>query len=286
METLLNSIKNNQHASSAFPGQFSDWDLYGSPLRPCPQDIEFLTQYVMRWRKTHQAQSVKSILLGVTPEIAQAFSREHDELIAIDLSQKMIANTWPGNTENRKAIEGSWFDLPVQDNSVDIIFGDGILSIIDFPSSTIKLIKETRRVLKKDGALLLRCFCRPDKKESITEILSDLHANKIGSFHAFKWRIMMAFYAENPAHGIAVHKSWEWFQQEFSDERAFSINTGWPTQVIDTMRVYQNNPSIYTYPSIDEISAKIRPYFECVNVEYGDYELADRCPTITLKPLK
>ena len=279
-------MKNNKNLSPTFPGQFSDWNLYGSPLRPCHQDIAFLNNYLMQWRQNYQRSSIQSILLGVTPEIAEAFSKDKDQLTAVDISKKMIEKTWLGDTPNRTAIEGSWFNLPSKDNAVDVVLGDGILSIINFPTDTMKLIKEAHRVLKKDGTLLLRCFCRPSQKESPTQVLSDLKAKKIGSFHAFKWRLMMALHEDDPINGIAVTKAWDWFHTTFPNEADFSSMTGWPIQVIDTIRVYQNNPSVYSFPSTKEINAEISQYFECVNIEYGDYELADRCPTITLKPLK
>ena len=77
------------------------WDRLGPPLRP-HQDVVAAIETLLADHAKHV------LLLGVTPEFADLGAR----LTAIDHSEQMIANVWPGDTQDRHAERGDWLALP------------------------------------------------------------------------------------------------------------------------------------------------------------------------------
>src|SRR5882672_9349287 len=108
------------------------WRLIGAPLRPSAPDIEYLRDSAGRLLGTGTPLRT-ALLLGVTPEIAEMVWEPPLQLVAVDKSEGMVRGVWPGDTSTRRARVGDWLALDLAEAPFDIVMGDGVFSIFDYP---------------------------------------------------------------------------------------------------------------------------------------------------------
>jgi SAM-dependent methyltransferase len=271
------------------------WNLLGSPLRPCAEDMRLMQNCFGNWhdayRSVQSPTQLKALLLGVTPEIAAQNWGVPVDLTAVDISQAMINSVWPGDTPARRALCADWLELPnyglartVAEHAFDMILADGVFVLLDYRTGHEKLARSVQRCLKSDGLFLVRPFLRPTVVEPWENIFAELWGKRIGSFHAFKWRLLMSLQGDDVRQGVAVVKAWEKYHGQVSSHAHLAEVTGWPVEVIETIDAYQNSPTVYTFPSMDELIEIVSPYLLCTGQETGRYELAERCPMLSFKP--
>lgn len=271
-----------------FDRHAQNWELLGSPLRPCAEDLRLMRDSFTRWykacRPAHSAAPLKALLLGVTPEIAAQDWGVPVELTAMDISQEMIAAVWPGNTPARRALCADWLDMPVAGHDSDMLLADGVFTLLDYPAGYEDLAHAVQRCLKQDGLFLLRAFCRPLATETVASIFDDLWSKRIGSFHVFKWRLAMAIQGDDVCRGVAVAEVWETYHANVIGHEHLAQATGWPIEAIATMDAYRDSEAIYTFPSMNELIEAVAPWLACMHHETGSYELAERCPLLCFEP--
>lgn len=260
----------------------AQWSRIGPPLRPCPEDLALMRELVARYA-AEPGRSSDGLLLGVTPEIATQDWGSPMRLLAADNSYAMVASTWPGNTPLRSAICADWLRLPLRQASFDVVLADGSLSTQVFPDGYEKLGGVLANCLKPGGMFIVRAFCRPPVAESVDEVFTDLRQRRIGSFHAFKWRLAMAVQGVNPAQGVRLADIWDAYLQHVPDHGAMAAISGWPVGTIATIDVYRGSPARYTFPSQEETASALARHFAWVDSKTGSYELADRCPLLAFK---
>ncbi len=70
------------------------------------------------------------------------------------------------------------------------MIGDGAVNCVRYPDGLQELAWSVRRVLRAEGALLLRCFVQPAHPEDPGDVMEQIAA--CSSFHHFKMRLLMA----------------------------------------------------------------------------------------------
>src|SRR5262249_48442560 len=152
-------------------------------------------------------------LWGVTPELTAMPLPEGTDFMSVDRSWAMIDKFRPGLRQAKaRAVCGDWRRLPLRGGSRDIIIGDGCFSMVKYPGDYRALARSLRHLLSQAGICAFRFFLRPTPAVSITDVVADLRAGRIGSFHVFKRRAGIAL-QESAEQGIAVRAIWEWWEQ-------------------------------------------------------------------------
>ena len=261
------------------------WNLLGSPLRPCAEDVcafrEMLTAETDLFRT---AERKRVWLLGITPEIAAARWLQDLDLLAVEHARAMIEAVWPGDTDRRQAICANWLHAPFADESFDLVIGDGCLTVVDFPDGLSRLLASVRRCLRPDGSLILRLFCRPDVAETPDAVITALHSGGIGSFHAFKWRLAMALQGMADAPDVAVGAVWQAWREARIDARELAEARGWLPEQVGTIEFYRGSAARYNFMRFDDTIRHLRRAgFDLVATRIGSYELAERCPHVLLR---
>lgn len=258
------------------------WRWLGSPLRPAPEDIEFVERAVFEWYDRAHPRSVRALLLGVTPELALMEWPAHTRLTAVDRSAPMIGAVWPGAALGQPAVRGVWTSLPLAARSQHVAVGDGCLVLLA-AREYAAFFSELGRVLTRGGLLVLRVFLRPETPEPVSAVLNDLARGRIASVHAFKWRLAMALHGGLEA-GVLLSAIWEAAQPALADAAGLERRLGWPREAIGTLEAYRGSATRYTFPTLDEARAALAPYFEESSYHAPEYELGERCPTLVLRP--
>jgi SAM-dependent methyltransferase len=236
---------------------------------------------VAEWHAEGSRNGLRALLCGVTPEIASMAWPNDTELLAIDQSEAMMRLVWPGDIAGWRRVErGDWLRLPQPDEWFDLIVGDGCFSCMDYPDGYRALAASLHRVLKKQGLLLMRFFVRPNEREKPQAVFTDLLANRIGSFSAFRWRLTMAL-QEDPRDGVRAGDVWQALRDAGIDWDALVARTRWPAEA---MHAIVNDDSRFSFPALGEVLMTLSDHFAATAVHVAQYELAERCPTVIFRP--
>ena len=259
-----------------------DWDLLGTPLRPAAEDVAIYERAVAAWQAGH-ARGPRALLLGVTPEIATMGWPRGTQLVAIDRSAAMIAWVWPARArEHGAAVRGDWLNLPLADASQDVVIGDSPLHQ-RYPHEQRAALQSFHRVLSRDGLLVVRYFCAPDRAEDPKQVFDDLLAGRIGSFHAFKWRLAMAL-QRSAEEGVAWGAIWDAWHAWVRDPEAMMRARRWPVAQLRTIDVYQGASARISFPTYAEAKALLAETFDPAQTIVPGYELGERCPIVIARP--
>lgn len=255
----------NPHWQSMAQG----WNRLGSPLRPCPEDVE-------NFRTALDEMPGRCLLLGVTPELAQLSA----QLVALDNSADMIRALWP---QDKRAILGDWLAMPFEDAAFDHVIGDGCPVLLDHPLQHACFFAEAARVLKPGGRLLLRAFVGAEQTETPEQVCAMALAGEICGFHAFKWRLSMALAGHAPDYTFPIAQTLATCERLLPDRTRLAAATGWRMQDIATIDFYRGSTARYSYPPLHALLATLPLELHCSELLYGRYELAERCPLLVLE---
>jgi ubiquinone/menaquinone biosynthesis C-methylase UbiE len=220
------------------------------------------------------------LLLGVTPELADLST----QLVAIDNSAAMIQALWLPGRARRSVVQGDWLAMPFADQMFDAIIGDGSLVLLSCPMQYEQLFQHLRRVVRPNGKIVIRVFVSPEQTETCADVFAAVRSGRIGSFHAFKWRLAMAMAAESADRHVHVAEVYAVFSRLFLDRTTLAKATGWSLADMATIDAYQDSLARYSYPTLLQVRQIFSRWFRELGVEHGSYELAERCPILILEP--
>lgn len=259
-----------------------EWKHFGSPLRPCDEDIQHMEKVIASEYNTQQ--QIKAQLCGVTPEIASMNWPAGTYVTAIEQSQEMIQEVWPGNIAGKRvAIQGDWLSPPSTNNQNDIIIGDGCFISVSYPDGYERLSATLANVLKENGLFIMRFFTQLEEKESTEQVISELLQGNIGSFHAFKWRLAMSL-QQSSQQGVKLHDIYSVWRAAAIDTSTLILQTGWSEEEIETIGLYQNKQNRFAFATLHEIIETFKHHFRQESIYFPQYELGERCPIITFRP--
>jgi SAM-dependent methyltransferase len=244
------------------------WFELGPPLRPAPADVAAF-QRVIDVRVPERA-----VLLGLTPEIALCSWPRGSELALLDHSQEMISLLWPTGRghEGMRTVVGDWCSMPFPSASVDLVLGDGCLTLLTHDGWR-RLASEVRRVLSPGGIFALRVFLCPDEREPLDAIAEDLALGKIGSIDALKLRLFAAVHGPEGALLDDVWHAWSRMRRE--------PGPGFSAAAIAGVERYRGSSSRYFLATAAEARAILGGPLRVIEWQVpSGYELSERCPTV------
>mgnify|MGYP001552746026 CR=1 FL=1 len=254
------------------------WQLIGPPLRPAKVDIEYLSASVSRLRP----QAKTALLLGVTPEIAEMAWAPGCQLVAVDKSEGMVRAVWPGDTARRRAVVADWFGLDVPEAPFDVVVGDGVFTLLEFPQGYARLGQALAALVKPGGLLSLRLFCRTEPGETLERVISDVSARAIGNFNVFKWRLAMALQGD-VTRGVRLADVYRTFVERTGGVAKLASCTGWPEAIIGSIEGYRDIDDRYSYSTEREVEGCLAQDFELLETWRPGYELGERCPHLNFR---
>lgn len=261
-----------------------DYKYLGSPLCPGEADVRLAEAALEKARCLHGEGSLRVLLCGVTPELGRMRCPPRTEFLAVEQTQAMIRAVWPGDRAGERwAVQGNWLALPAADHAHHAVLADGCFNTFAFPQGYHAYAAALHRALRRGGLLHTRIFVQPARREEPAEVLEDLRAGNVPSFHHFKLRLFMAV-QRGTTPGVVVGDVYEAWAAARMDPRALAAKTGWPEGVVKTITAYQDNPTRLSFPTIEEAGDTLRGLFEEDAPVIPEYALGERCPTWTLRP--
>jgi SAM-dependent methyltransferase len=224
------------------------------------------------------------LMLGVTPELALFPWAEQTSLRAVDSSKEMIQSVWPGDGPDRKAVLGDWQQMPFADASFDLIVCDaGLLLLVEI-ASLIAVGGELRRLLRRDGRIVMRHFARTDGLETEQSVVAATEAGEMHNFHGLKLRLLMALDAQTPGQGVRLGDAWDCFERLFPDRESLARRLRCDLETVATIDAYRGRDGRYIFRSLAEV-ARVLNAFQLTQGPVGHYPFAEYCPVFSLTPI-
>jgi SAM-dependent methyltransferase len=261
-----------------------DWDRFGSPFRPHPDDCAVVERHAAALAA--ETGALSAVMLGVTQEIAGCAWPAGTQLRAFDSSRESIDRLWParGTPAGATAHSGDWSHLPLDDATADIVTADGSLVCLSYPDGMAEVVGEVRRVLRDGGRFVVRTFLRPEAPEPIEQIMADLDSNRIENPFVLKLRVDAALH--DGASGFSMQEKWHLWQRLFPDQPATARAYGWPLASLAILPDFQHRDLRFVYPTLSELRALFASQFVELECAVGSYALSDRSPTLVLEVAK
>jgi hypothetical protein len=253
---------------------------YGSPMKPCEQDVAAYMRALTSWKHAYRRADIRALLCGVTPALAGMPWPDGTKLLAVDRSEHVIRALWPYPPGKKLPVCADWLQLPQADGACDVVAGDGSFVALDYPEGFRALTASLQRILNVGGLLVMRCFTRLEQREEPAEVFADLYANRIGGFHQFKWRLVIAMQTD-VTRGVIVKDVFDTWAASGTSARRLSKRTGWDEDVINTITYYEGRQTRLTFPTQAELEAVLREFFDDISISFPDYPLGDRCPIVS-----
>ncbi|HVZ20943.1 MAG TPA: methyltransferase domain-containing protein [Vicinamibacterales bacterium] len=248
------------------------WGRLRPPLRPHADVCALM-------RRTVAAHAGRTLLLGVTPELA----RLRDRTVAVDFCEASLTHIWPGDGPGRRAIMGNWLELPCAAGTFSAVLGDGSFNCLEYPAGYQRVFDELARVVQPGGRIVVRMYVTPDGADSIEQTRRCTMSGGVRAIDALKWRLAHAVCAETGDANVPVQAIREAFNRAFPDRRALLRATGWSSVDLATMDAYALLPDVFSFPTLRQVLSLV-PATMCRArfVRTWGYELAERCPALVM----
>lgn len=267
------------------------WEVWGAkwntilpPARPSAEDVTAFEQLVGGVCAETNESVPRAVLLGVTPEIARMRWPTGTRLLALDFSEVVIRHVWPRDvTPDGVAARADWRAMPVRDGVYDIVIGDGILLWQRYPEDFYALASEMRRVLKDDGALVVRLFAKPEKDDPIDAIFDDLRRGRIANAAAAHLRLGMALRRDLNS-GTRLGDAYDVWHANVPDEAVLLPSLGWPPESLGSFDLYRGLDTRVAFLTLAEVSDVLSEGFRLTECRVPTYDERGMFPTVVFRP--
>lgn len=259
------------------------WSRIGPPLRPAGEDLAHFSGTIEAWSRRHGPP--RALILGVTPEFYRIPWPARTRLLAVDHTLAMIEAVWPG--PRTTALCAAWTDLPLENDSCDIVLCDGGLHLLTSPQGQRALVRTLGRVIAPAGLCVLRLFTPPRQRESPERVLADLRAGRIANLNLLKFRLWMALQRDSE-HGVELARVWEAVHHLESCEPALATRLAWDDEHLRAIDHYRGSAARYHFVGqsrVRDMFCEAPGGFTLESSFHPSYEMGEQCPILVLRRL-
>lgn len=245
----------------------NNWDKLKAPARPTESVVNDFKSLVPEG---------PILLLGVTPEIANSY----DNVLAVDRDPKMIENVWPGDTNNKMAVNAYW-ETFLPGKKFKGVIGDVAVTMLADKNSINSFHKKAFDMLNPGGTVAQRIFHKPSDPITREQLIDMLSKPATINFNAFKWMLFMC-YAEETHSKIKLRNILTLFNQICPVREFAARDTGWSIDDINTIELYKDSDWEVIVMSKKEWLETVPK--DAINVKFTyqtDYDLAELCPILS-----
>ena len=257
----------------------------GSPLRPEPAEISFMQQLVETrvadFPRGHQS---RALVLGVTSEIVGMNWPDAVEVTAVDESDSMIGEFWPGDVAGeRRLIKGNWFDFPSPPHAFEFILGDGVFNIPQYPEGYTSLARRMAGLLKPGGVMIIRLFTQLDDRENPEDIIEEIKQRDHFDYWSMRYRFICSLQA-SVQKGIfaGTYPTNRELERRGVTADAFIKKTQHKEIPVPDLPPEGLEGLLINFPTKSQFIEAVEGHFDVVSIGYGKHLMADRCPIYCL----
>ena len=176
--------------------------------------------------------------------------------MATDRSMGMTRSIGPATTDPDGSVwaaQADWLALPLPDASCDVVLSDGGFANVPAVHGGARA-RPIPRWCRPEAACTTRMFVRPDDREDPDQVWRDLVDGRLGTFAAFKLRLLMALSGDDG--DVCVADGWECFRSQAADIDALADHLGWDPAAIRTIEAYRGQRTVYGFPTGAQFGAR------------------------------
>ena len=260
------------------------WNLLGKPLRPGEDDVVFFRQALADWCSDNPGRPPRALILGVTPELYRLPWPKGATVTAVDRTPEMIEHVWPGPRSD--ALLADWREVPLPERSVDLVFCDGGLHLLDYPDGQSRLCAELARLIAPSGRFVVRLFVPPTTRETPEEVLDALMAGAIPDLNTLKLRLWMAL-QETATDGVFQRQIWQWLRALAPSWRDLADRLGWSAEQLSAIDAFRDSEARYCCVTSDQAESLICKAtdgaFALERLSVPGYAAGAQCPTLVFR---
>ncbi len=230
-------------------GMAARYEASLAPLRLSTSERDIYIELAAKWHTNGQPPRV--LVLGATADFYHLPWPEHTDLMAVDRSQPMLAEVWPGDQSQTLCQDWAAMDLP--DASRDIVLCDGGLSFFSYPDALQKLANNVVRIMAPGGLFIVRLYVDGDYQETPQDIFQQLEAGAIRNSSELKLRLWFALH-QRDGKGVCVADVWSCFNAAYPEEQEFISKLAWPAAEWQSMQAYKGMNDVYRFPSVAQVT--------------------------------
>jgi SAM-dependent methyltransferase len=255
-----------------------------SPMRPDASEIAALSGWVGEWIEhlsLHEAARIDVLLFGVTVEILQLQWPPNVCLTAVDRSELMIREFWPGEIAGRRhLVRADWDDLPFPSGSFHFVLGDGVMNVRRFPDGYLEFAGNIRRLLRAGGCFFARAFLQAEPREDPSQIVDDFRAGLITDYDELRFRFLVALQMSVE---MGLNSTKELIDAEMqgrglSLEEVYSRTGYRPPPPPSRVGAHAPAGVKICFPTATELQDAVAGELELLGTRQGTGSLASRCP--------
>ena len=236
------------------------------------------------WRQTHQSESPRGLILGVTPELYNDLPwPDLTKVRAIDRTPEMVNYIWPGPAD--AAAQSDWREMPWADSSFDLALCDGGIHLLPFPDGQAAMVQQLARVISPGGIFTARLFLPPKTAETPDAVLRALLDGNIPNLNCLKLRLGMAL-QKSAEEGVALNLVWQTLRSVSEDWSELASQLGWSLDHLSAIDTYRDSAARYHFSTANQIKSLFcegSGAFEVLREDTGSYEMSTQCPTVIFR---
>lgn len=183
---------------------WSEWEYDKTPTpdqllefgRKCPQDFvdELRLKHIRKYLP--RTGTILEVGCGSGRLLTRIglLNNHRYKVIGLDFvegSTRLIQSNFNKFNVNGNSIQGNAFDLPIKNNSIDVVMSGGVLEHFDYVKSC-KVVQEMSRVLKQDG--LFYADIVPEMSSLCRPIVLTKHGEYENNFTKEQWKKILETY--------------------------------------------------------------------------------------------
>jgi hypothetical protein len=257
------------------------------PFRPHPSEVRIYEELAATKAQASPDKPLQALLLGVTRELVDLNWPKNSTLFAIDRSELMIREFWPGDIPGqRKVFHGNWFDMSFPESTFDLIMGDGVFNFVSYPDELRKFSSVLAPLLRQEGLLCIRIFNQLTQPEKTEEILQEYRQSQQIVYDDFMYRLATSM-QNSVEEGLFMNA---YLMQRFLADHGIEQSEifkkgGLPPPAKRHYSAVSKKPdSRVTYPTDQEFSDQMGVHYDVIKKINGSYSLAHRTPIFVMSP--
>ncbi len=252
-----------------------------APGVPSADDLLLFSKYAEYLRSAQDSSGKSGLVLGCTLQIINWCRSNSLRTTVMDFSKSMVdvARSLHCDWEGLQIMIDDWLSTMQKEDSFCWAAGDGVVNVVGSGQKAILLFQQIRRLMLPGSLVIVRHFIRPDPTPSTEEIFAKLASGGIHSFSAFRHQMCQSMQSSF-MDGIPTCKVRNAILQSEMFNGDPTNRFSWSSEQLMSLDLYAFEGVSRSYPTLAELHAITRTDFEVLDISYGNYEMAELCPTI------
>ena len=264
-----------------WPVVASTWRLIGPPLRPAREDLDIVNDAVAEWTEaaTHP---VRALILGVTPELYHLPWPDGAVVRAVDRTEQMIEEVWPGDRAD--VVVGDWAGMDWPPSSFDIVLCDGGWHLLT-PDGQARLAATLAAAIAPRGRFITRLFTPPARPETPDAVIAALMSGQIPDLNCLKLRLGHAL-MDSASAGIELGHVWAFLRNECGDWVSLAEKLGWELEHLTAIDAYRGSAARYHFVTTEQFESTVcapPTGFAIRSIHTPNYAMGTQCPTVVVE---